>query len=292
MSETTHFIPGRVILIWIVVCGIIVSASVAAYADPAPVTIDVRCREYSAWIERFHYADDLARTNHLDEAREILEPGLKDHCPAIRSQALHALRSLVADDGIPKTWPIAYWKLLKPRIEDLESVLVWLVPLLVILGLVLLVSRKSMRRSMAVQALTVSNGAGFDGHHFVAIALDTSFRAGLLGKGLGGVPASSPTAPRMILDQNTLTEDLVGVLPDAPTKRFLIAVSTILRRPRYVCSGSVHFIGRSSHIIVQLQKGGRVLGSWERFSPAPRLIEDLRDLYYLSYAATRSDLRE
>lgn len=253
-------------------------------------TTDLGCLSSPIWNERFRYAEKLASAGKYSDEKAVLEPALSDGCPAVRYRALRALQEAIAADN-PRDWISVVWRQVEPKLNGVLAVVLWIALASILLALMGVLSRFLNRRSIAVRPLTVSNGSGFDGQHFVAIAQEMDFKLRLLQTGIEGLPSSSAAAPKMLLDSVTLADDVLGVLADDQTGKLVAAISGILRRPRYICSGSIHFAGRCAHIVIRLQKGNKIVETWERFSQTARLIEDLKDLSYLGLEAARSELR-
>jgi hypothetical protein len=149
------------------------------------------------------------------------------------------------------------------------------------------------RRTISVRPLTVSNGDGFDGQHFVAIAIHTHHRMRGLNVSGAALPGVSAAAPRMMMDNATsAASDVVAGLASEQAGKVMAALLSIIRRPRYICCGSIHFGVRQAHIVVRLERGDQVVEVWERSLPASRLVEDLKDLTFLALQAASSKIRK
>jgi hypothetical protein len=255
----------------------------AVAANPA----DDPCAKAAAWNERLAYAGALITAGKEDEAKTILVPALSEPCPATRVRALKLLQGALADEA-SVSWHRRYWTLLQPKLADYVAYPFWLAVLLLLALLGWGGTRWWNRRTVEVKPLAVSNGGGFEGQYFTAIAQEMGYKLRLLQAGIGKLEGTSKIEVTMLFDHATLVEDLVAVLPDERTGRILAAVVKFLRRPRYVCTGSAYFSGPKVYLVLRLDKGGEAIGMWERVASKASLIDDLKDLSYLSFVTLNS----
>jgi hypothetical protein len=264
-------------------CLVLAAAAPAVAANPA----DDPCAKAAAWNERLDYAGALIKAGKEDEAKTILVPALSEACPATRATAFRLLQSGLADE-VSVSWHRKYWTLLQPRLADYLAYPFWLAVLLLLALLGWVGTRWWNRRTVEVKPLAVSNGGGFEGSYFPAIAQEMGYKLRLLQTGIGKLEGSSKIEVTMLFDHATLVEDLAAVLPDERPGHILAAVVKFLRRPRYVCTGSAYFSGPKVYLILRLDKGGEAIGMWERVASRESLIDELKDLSYLSFLTLNS----
>ena len=259
-------------------------------------SIIVTCQGMAPWEERFQYSADLIKSEEYEKAVPILEDALKDCASGVRHRALGMLGQ-INQTKTSRSWIEKAWRYLKANINDEGAIAFKTLLLLAMVSLILFFLRLAgllwNRRTISPQPLTIGSGGGFDGEHFVAIAQQLYFEMQSAFRLDGVLPASSAAAPRMMTDAaNSEAADMVGAL--APTEEIgkLAGVFlAIFRRPRYICSGSVHISGRSTHMIIWLKRGRKLVSLWERSSQAARLTEDIKDLTFLVLQTAWDDMR-
>lgn len=258
--------------------------------------IIVKCQGMAPWEERFQYSAGFIKSEDYDKAVPILEGALKDCDSEVRHRALGMLEQINRTKA-SRNWIEKAWRYLKANLND-EGAIVFKSLLLVALTLLLLFALRLLalvwnRRTISPQPLTVSSGGGFDGEHFVAIAQQLYFEMQSAFRVDAVLPALSAAAPRMMTDAaNTEAADALGAL--APTEevgKLAGLFLAIFKRPRYTCSGSVHISGRSTHMIIWLKRGRKLVRIWERSSQAMRLTEDIKDLTFLGLQTAWEDMR-
>jgi hypothetical protein len=273
--------------------------SLASQPPQAPA-VEVACPGPKVWFQRFIYADLLFDAGEAASARSLLEPGLSDCSAVVRREALamltrNAAAEQQADRPALERWANTSWFYVSSKFRDVGDLAIKAVLIALLTGVLwLLLSRAGRiwhRRTIAVRPLTVSNGSGFDGQHFIAIATDLHHRMNGLRRG-GVLPGQSAAGPRMMLDSATFAAGAIAEsLSSEPAGKLAAALLSSFRRPCFVCSGSVHFTERRTHIIIRLERWNFVIGSWERASVTARLTEDIKDLTFLALQAARTPVR-
>jgi hypothetical protein len=263
--------------------------------NPAVKSGSPACPGAAAWNERLRYVDTLMKAESYAKVKSILEPALKDCDASVRQRALHVLDA-VSEEEHPASRAVELWRYLRPKFatpaQRVLDALITLVFAVVVGWLALLAARVWHRKLIVVRPLTISGDGKLDGQHFVAIAalINDKMRAF---QRSGTAPAQSRGAPTMVLEDIGVTtaETAVSLAPEQ-TGKVVAALMKILERPRFVCSGSVHFSGHNTHIVVRLDDGGDPDRIWERSSQPGRLIEDLKDLSFYALQAAASELRK
>jgi hypothetical protein len=279
--------------IWFIplILTVLASQTSSHVAERTSAPKGVVCSDPQIWNERFQYAESLGNAGDLTGEKRVLEPALATDCQTIRFRALTLLKPLIRT-GSAGGWPGTVWRFFEPALLNLRNAIAWVVIVGSLLALAWIPARYFQRRSLAVRPLLASGSSnGFDGRHFVSIAEELAQELRVLDAGPVGLPASSATVPKMLVDSITLPDEVLGIFPDNQAGKILTVLLGILRKPRYSCSGSVHFSGRNTHFVVRVQRGRRILDTCERSSTPARMIEDLKDLGYWAIETARTDLR-
>jgi len=274
-------------------------AGPARAVGPTPLAppITVKCQGTAPWEERFQYSAGLIKSEDYDKAVPILDGALKDCDPEVRHRALDMLAQ-INQANASRSWIENAWRHIGANFIE-EGAVAFKALVLLALAVLLLLALKLVallwnRRTIAPQPLTVGSFKGFDGKHFVAIAQQLYFQMQSAFRIDGALPASSDAAPRMMTDAaNTEAAEVVGALaPSEEIGKLAAVFLAILKRPRYTCSGSVHISGRSTHMIIWLKRGKKLVNIWERSSQTARLTEDIKDLTFLGLQTAWDDMRE
>ena len=277
---------------WSTACAVLLMLGAVSLADcdsrvgGRTAAAETRCPGLTLWEERFRYADAFIKSEDFKTARSILERGLDDCDRAVRRRALDMLAQTAAAENSVDHFQI-FWRYVKPKLLEIAGIVVKVVTAAIVAALLWIVisgvAFLRNRKKIAVRPLAVANGGGFNGQHFVAVAADIHRKMHGLRRTGAAPPGISAAAPKMMLDFATSAGGaLVESLASEQAGKLAGALFSVLKRPRYTCGGSVYFADRRIHIIIQLERAGRVVESWERSSLTARLTEDLKDMALLA----------
>jgi hypothetical protein len=256
------------------------------------VTVATKCPGLAVWEQRFGYAAGLAKADEFKAARTVLERGLADCDLDVRRHVFSALKEAIDAESL-LSWPMT-WRYLKSRTGDGGDLVVKGLIGVLFAALILFIlgrtTRFFNRKNISVVPLTVIGG-DYDGQHFVAITLAMHFR--MVRQIRAALPGQSPAAPRMILDEaaNEIASSAAESLAGESAGKLAAALWSVITRPCYRCTGSVHLSGRRSHILLRVERREHVLECWERSSIPTRLSEDLKDLAFLALQAVYAEIQ-
>jgi HEAT repeat protein len=259
---------------------------------PPPVAT---CPGWTIWRQRFEYSLRLKNSGDIVDARALLTPALADCDDEVRRAAFEALDKMV--DGEPR--PVAFWRGLRAQtggwFDTLGKALVLLLVALLVLLICRALSLTIYRKQLLVQPLNVA-GDGFDGARFVALATHVS----LLMDAMRWTGAPGQNAWRANLAPGNATElaaqvSVAEAFAGDSAGKVIAALASVIKQPRYLCSGTVYISQNQAQILIQLNRRSffwphlLMVDHWEEACSAGQVMDRLKQLAYLMlHAAAHS----
>jgi hypothetical protein len=258
---------------------------VAQEKRPALTGPEAKCPGERVWTARIDHAKKLIKESDIAAARAALIPALADCDASVRKSALENIYGTYERPWYQRAWDSLNQKfseagdtVAKALAAALAAVLLLMAILLIVLPCAAMYNRKRLR----IEPLSVY-GVGFDGKYFVeiarAIAAEMEEMRDVNPTGVASNRGTLIAAEAGGLDNMV---SAAGALAGDSASKLLTALFALFDRPRYRSTGTVRLpLAGQVDVMVQIRKGRRVIGNWQRSSAPADLIEDLKDLAYL-----------
>ena len=253
---------------------------------PPPRSAAATCLGQAVWQQRFDYAIRLKISGDTTSARQVLVPALADCDAKVRGAALGSLKKITdAWSSILQTWRDIRGQLGAITAITIKTITVLILAFIAI-GFCRLISLFIYRKQLLVQPLNVS-GDGISGQSFVyvtnhvSLMMDTMRWNGAPGQSAWRANLSAGNATELAA-QVSVAEAFVG----DGAGRIIAALVTVVKQPRFLCSGTVYISNGRAQTLLQLYRRSYywprllLMRHWQDSCPSADLMDHLKQLSY------------